>query len=392
MPALARRGHDIAFLHELGEPADGDPFSLPAGSPSWSVEQIGLERALEGLSAWAPQVLISHGLIDPAVEARTLEIAPAVFHAHAYQGTCISGAKTFKYPTAMPCSRTFGWPCLVNYYPRRCGGWSPVTMVRGFRRQAQRLELLPRYNALITYSSHLKQEFVRHGVEARCVPPPMEAEPLHVSERIHRSPGEQWQLLFVGRMDHLKGGGYFLEALPRVARAMNRTLNVTFAGDGPARASWHSAGERLATREPRIRIEFPGWLGRERIGTLMASADLLVVPSLWPEPFGLVGLEAARHRLPVAAFAVGGIPDWLRPGVNGYLAPGDPPTREGLADAIIACLEDPAAHARLCDGAARVAAEFDFEDHVDAVMRVLHDAAGTPDDHGLMEDPLVQRS
>ena len=67
-------------------------------------------------------------------------------------------------------------------------------------------------------------------------------------------------------------------------------------------------------------------------------ADLLVVPSLWPEPFGLVGLEAARHRLPVAAFAVGGIPDWLRPGVNGYLAPGDPPTPGGLADAIIACL------------------------------------------------------
>ena len=61
----------------------------------------------------------------------------------------------------------------------------------------------------------------------------------------------------------------------------------------------------------------------------MASADLLVVPSLWPEPFGLVGLEGARSRLPAAAFAVGGIPDWLRSGVNGYLAPGDPPTPAG---------------------------------------------------------------
>ena len=105
------------------------------------------------------------------------------------------------------------------------------------------------------------------------------------------------------------------------------------------------------------------------------AADLLVVPSLWPEPFGLVGLEAARHRLPVAAFAVGGIPDWLRPGVNGYLAPGDPPTPGGLADAIIACLEDPQTHARLCDGAARVAAEFDFEHHMEALMRVLNDVA-----------------
>ena len=99
------------------------------------------------------------------------------------------------------------------------------------------------------------------------------------------------------------------------------------------------------------------------------------MPSLWPEPFGLVGLEAARHRLPVAAFAVGGIPDWLRPGVNGYLAPGDPPTARGLADAIIACLKDPETHARLRDGAGRVAAEFSLDRHMDALMRVLNDAA-----------------
>ena len=136
IPALARREHDIAFWHELGERPDGDPFALPAGSPSWSVEQIGVERALGELGAWRPHVLVSHGLIDPAVEARTLEISPAVFLAHAYYGTCISGAKMFKSPTNMPCSRTFGWPCLAHYYPRRCGGWSPITMVREFRRQA----------------------------------------------------------------------------------------------------------------------------------------------------------------------------------------------------------------------------------------------------------------
>ena len=63
---------------------------------------------------------------------------------------------------------------------------------------------------------------------------------------------------------------------------------------------------------------------------LLAQSDLLVLPSLWPEPFALVGLEAARHRLPVAAYAVGGIPDWLTSGENGYLAPGDPPTVDGL--------------------------------------------------------------
>jgi glycosyltransferase involved in cell wall biosynthesis len=371
IPALARRGHEIAFWHECGEAPDGDPFALPASSPSWSVEQIGLVRALAELSRWQPQVLVSHGLKDPAVEARTLEIAPAVFHALAYHGTCISGAKTFKNPTNMPCSRRFGWPCLVNYYPRRCGGWSPVTMVREFRLQAQRLELLPRYKALVTFSSHLQREFARHGIEATRVAPPMESALPAASERVPRNFGEQWQLLFVGRMDHLKGGGYFLDALPRVVSTIDRIVKVTFAGDGPARASWQAAAARLATRERKVRIEFSGWLDPHRIEALLATADLLVVPSLWPEPFGLVGLEAARHRLPVAAFAVGGIPDWLRSGVNGYLARGDPPTADGLAEAIIACLKDPETHARLRDGAGRVAAEFDLDDHMDGLMRVL---------------------
>ena len=83
----------------------------------------------------------------------------------------------------------------------------------------------------------------------------------------------------------------------------------------------------------------------------MLDSDLLVVPSTWPEPFGLIGPEAGLHRLPAAAFAVGGIPEWLSDGVNGRLAPGDPPSAAGLARAIVECVRDPAELARLRNGA-----------------------------------------
>ena len=53
----------------------------------------------------------------------------------------------------------------------------------------------------------------------------------------------------------------------------------------------------------------------------MKASRLLVVPSVWPEPFGSVGMAAARCGVPAAAFAVGGIPQWLHDGVNGHLAP-----------------------------------------------------------------------
>ncbi|MCR6679845.1 glycosyltransferase, partial [Escherichia marmotae] len=64
-----------------------------------------------------------------------------------------------------------------------------------------------------------------------------------------------------------------------------------------------------------MEFEFTGWLAQNQLAALMKSSDLLVVPSLWPEPFGSVGPAAGRHGLPAAAFAVGGIPQWLAEGV-----------------------------------------------------------------------------
>ena len=95
------------------------------------------------------------------------------------------------------------------------------------------------------------------------------------------------------------------------------------------------------------------------------------MPSLWPEPFGLVGVEAGLHNVPAAAFAVGGIPAWLVDGVNGYLAPGDPPTPDGLAVAIIKCLEDPATHARLRHNALKVARRFSINAHLVALLNIF---------------------
>ena len=86
-----------------------------------------------------PGLVYVHGLQDPQIEHQLLDIAPAVCFAHNYYGTCISGGKTFKNPTMTPCHRVFGGACLVRYYPRRCGGWNPITMVQEFRRQADRL-------------------------------------------------------------------------------------------------------------------------------------------------------------------------------------------------------------------------------------------------------------
>src|SRR6185295_1565509 len=114
-----------------------------------------------------------------------------------------------------------------------------------------------------------------------------------------------------------------LEALPIIQQALNRPLHVTFAGDGLQRELWQQRATRLQGTCEGLSFDFPGWVSGDRYESLLAGSDLLVMPSLWPEPFGLSGPEAGLRGVPVAAFDVGGISDWLKDGVNGYLAPAD---------------------------------------------------------------------
>jgi glycosyltransferase involved in cell wall biosynthesis len=156
-------------------------------------------------------------------------------------------------------------------------------------------------------------------------------------------------------------------------------LLVTFAGAGPARERWERLAAQVRRRTDGIKIEFNGWVQRERMEDLYRECDLLVFPSVWPEPFGLAGPEAGLHGIPVAAFRVGGVPEWLVDGVNGYLAPSDPPMARGLAEAIIKCLRDEETHRRLRRGAVETAQQFSLDNHLDALTRVFEQiACGLP--------------
>jgi glycosyltransferase involved in cell wall biosynthesis len=177
-------------------------------------------------------------------------------------------------------------------------------------------------------------------------------------------------------MVKLKGGMPLLEAVPYAARMLGRSLHLALAGDGPERSSWQRRADSISAANPNVHFEFMGWLNGEALDQLRGRSDLLVVPSLWPEPSALVGREAGLQGLPQAAFAVGGNPEWLIDGVNGHLAPGDPPTAAGLADAIVKCLADPAHYAPLRENAVEVAGRFTLERHLRLLLPILRNAAG----------------
>jgi glycosyltransferase involved in cell wall biosynthesis len=117
----------------------------------------------------------------------------------------------------------------------------------------------------------------------------------------------------------------FLEALALV----QVPFMAVIAGDGPLRQVCEELVSRLSLDRC---VQFRGWLSSAALMQEYARSALLVVPSLWPEPFGMVGPEAMAYGKPVVAFDVGGVREWLTDAVNGFLVPmGDAP---GLAAAI----------------------------------------------------------
>jgi glycosyltransferase involved in cell wall biosynthesis len=174
-------------------------------------------------------------------------------------------------------------------------------------------------------------------------------------------------------MEVVKGGGVLLDALPRVLGALGRPLQLTFVGDGMERQKWQQKAVQLQAFEPRSKIQFEGWLEKPALQRIYRESDLLIVPSLWPEPFGLIGPEAGSCGVPAVAFDVGGIADWLTDGVNGYLAPSDPPTSEGLARATVKCLSDPANYQRLRRGAVESAQRFSLQEHVASLVDLFEE-------------------
>jgi glycosyltransferase involved in cell wall biosynthesis len=388
IPALLDHGHSLAMLCESDVPPDRPPLSLPRDVPLFRTDIMGIDRALAGLTDWQPDVLYNHGLTSSELESRMLQIAPAVIFAHGYLGTCISGEKALKLPTQRPCPHQFGWQCLLRYYPRRCGGLNPSTMWKLYNQEARRLSLMHEYAAIVTASDYMRREFIRHGfppAQVHAIRSPIAFSKIDETETAPGSSAslrvedpDERRLLFLGRMTDLKGGTVMLDALPQVVQLLPCQIRAMFVGDGPARTVWQARARRLQSRNRSLSVEFNGWLDGKPLADAIDRCDLLVMPSVWPEPFGRSGPEAGLRGIPAVAFAVGGIPEWLTDGINGHLAPADPPTSSGLAAAIVKALRLPDHYESLRRGARERSLSFGLNTHIASLIEILETSRATP--------------
>lgn len=233
---------------------------------------------------------------------------PAIRMMHDHELYCLTGSKYF------PLSRT---PCQCK--APFCCLFPGMALFRGkgggIFTQKKLLSLDQKLSCHFVASSYMKQELERQGYDPNCisllppVPSPVQEEGKQIS-----SFSEKNRILYVGQVIRGKG----LDLLLRAVSLMTIPFELVVIGEGSYLESCQNLAKRLGIEK---NVQFTGFLTHEKIKEYYREASVVVVPSLWPEPFGLVGLEAMRFGLPVVGFATGGISDWLKDGENGFLLP-----------------------------------------------------------------------
>ncbi|MFH0783861.1 MAG: glycosyltransferase family 4 protein [Pseudomonadota bacterium] len=151
--------------------------------------------------------------------------------------------------------------------------------------------------------------------------------------------GDTLRLLLIGRFNSWKGQGLLVSALSRLEAPLRKRIRVIMAG-GVYQDQHHFKDDVMRqARECELAelIDFHDFV--DDPSALYHWSGLVVVPSLLPEPFGLVAIEAMGHGRPVIAADHGGLTDIVVDGETGIrFSPGDP---ESLAAAIRIYLEQP---------------------------------------------------
>ncbi len=176
-----------------------------------------------------------------------------------------------------------------------------------------------------------------------------------------------WRILYVGRVVPQKGVHTLVRSLALLPAAAR--LEVVGRASGPEREAMVSVAKSLGVAD---RVTFDVARSRQDLRRRYLEADVVVFPSEWPEPFGLVPLEAMACAAPVVATATGGSGEFLVDGDNCVVfTAGD---HQALAAALHSLAVDPALRQRIVEGGRATASELTMDRFAQRLERLHHRA------------------
>ena len=214
---------------------------------------------------------------------------------------------------------------------------------------------IPQHASMIAVSETVKQQHVEGGIDAariEVIYNGIDASFLELpeAERTEKEEEQPFQLLYVGRLRMEKGIAVIFKALALLAKERGKSksgalpfhLHIFGSGD---KVYVDELQSLLRENELTGAVTFHGKVPQHELISWYDRADVMLVPSLWQEPFGLVIAEGMARKVPVIASNLGGPAEILTHDVNGLLVtPGD---EQELAVAIGKLLDDAQLRERL---------------------------------------------
>lgn len=347
--ALAESGMRVTVLS-----ARIESEQIPSGvrvceSPELFNTEASMEVRFGEALATQPDVIHLNQLDDAEVVRFLRASAPIVISSHGYLA-CTSRVHYFR--AGEECGRAHGPGCVPNLL--RCAHVrDPRTLPASYVKAGRALAALQGADLVVSYSSAVDRHLATNGLAERRIVPYFPT----VAPQVGSGYDTRRRVVFAGRIVKSKG----VATLIRAARELDAELVI--CGDGGQLPAMRKLARHLKIEH---RVDFRGWLQPDGLARELANASVVAVPSLWPEPFGIVGIEAFAAGRPVVASATGGIGDWLQDGVSGLsVRAGD---ARALARALGELLDDPERQRAMgAAGREKVAASFSLAHHVEAI-------------------------
>ena len=365
--ALPERGWSISMVRFCPEPNASADHAANFYELKSSGNRIrpGVRRDLRRIvRAVNPDVIHLHSVdyaLDPWMISELRKVKPVVYTFHDVTSICYWQTKL--HPDGRLCTVRVGIGCMT-------GGCYRLGAHAGLVRDVARVSLYPfrlaayrRLPVITVPSRYLKEQLIVNGFSPRCV---------QVVPGFSRFVGlgsvgvrdqEAGRILFVGRLCREKGILAFVQALSLLQADHWEAVVV---GDGPLLSE---AVHEVAAHGLSRRVTFAGAVNADVLRGHYETCSFLAMPSLIPESFGMVGVEAMSFGKPVVAFGAGGIHEWLEDKVNGLMVEhGDVKQFAGKLDLL---LKDGPLRRRLGSaGFAAVKARFGVDHHADRLVEL----------------------
>lgn len=308
-----------------------------------------------------PHLVYFHQTTNAALVELVTSLLPTVKFVHDFKIVCPDGRKTLQ-KNSVVCPFPLGYRCQLNAYRHRCMPRNPFLGIPLIA-NCIKISSLHKTSSHIVVASHFMKDVLISNAFSR--------ERVHVLPYFTALPsgdtnlqqGLEPSILALGRITKEKGFGYLLRAFSK----LNRRARLSVVGDGPELKNLRRLSEDLGIASD---VTFEGWLSHDGLDEFYRRCTLVVVPSLWPEPFGIVGIEAMAYRKPVVAFDVGGISEWIEDGRTGYLVPrGD---IRALTEKITFLMDNPKIAQEMGEtGRTSVDTRFTVSSHCESLVRLF---------------------